>query len=212
MRIMIFSDVHGNLPAFEAALQHAGDCDAYISLGDLVNYGPWNNECVDLALSLPNAVLLKGNHEEAFEQGSYTGSNPLVQLFFKQTYNSFDRISAIQTFRDHYQIGDIYCVHTFGNLRIYPDTTMSLAQNYCIGHSHYQFAYNNNGFTLFNAGSIGQSRDNIGIFRYLILDRDNNKMQLCQGNYNSQLLLNKMHIERYPSQCIEYYKSKIVNH
>jgi hypothetical protein len=47
MRILIYSDVHNNLPAFEQMLKEVVHCEAYISLGDLVNYGPWSNECVD---------------------------------------------------------------------------------------------------------------------------------------------------------------------
>ena len=82
MKVLVYSDVHGNLPAFETMLKHAGECDQYICLGDLVNYGPWSNECVDLALSLPSSIILMGNHEEAYLQGRYPGTNPLVQQFF----------------------------------------------------------------------------------------------------------------------------------
>ena len=81
MKILIYSDVHGNLPAFEKMIKAEKDCEQYICLGDLVNYAPWSNACVDLALSLPNAVLIMGNHEEAFLNRKYNGSNELVKLF-----------------------------------------------------------------------------------------------------------------------------------
>ena len=83
MKILIYSDVHGNLPAFEKMLKEEGSCDGYICLGDLVNYAPWSNECVDLAISLPNSILIMGNHEKAFINEFYPGTNPLVQDFLK---------------------------------------------------------------------------------------------------------------------------------
>ena len=79
MKILIYSDVHGNLPAFEKMIKAEKDCEQFICLGDLVNYAPWSNACVDLALSLPNAVLIMGNHEEAFLNHKYNGSNELVK-------------------------------------------------------------------------------------------------------------------------------------
>ncbi|WP_256205137.1 metallophosphoesterase family protein [Aeropyrum camini] len=40
MRVLIVSDVHGNLPALEAVLEAAGRFDEVLVLGDLVDYGP----------------------------------------------------------------------------------------------------------------------------------------------------------------------------
>ena len=143
MKILIYSDVHGNLPAFETMLKEIGFCDGYLCLGDLVNYGPWSNECVDLALSLPNSVILKGNHEDAFINRNYNGSNLLVKDFFNQTIESFDRFNEISHFQDSYQIKDYFCIHTIDNKNIYPDSVIHLDKNYIIGHSHHQFLIQN---------------------------------------------------------------------
>lgn len=51
MRYALISDIHGNLPALEAvlgAIDGRDDIDAVYHLGDLVGYGPWPNEVVDL--------------------------------------------------------------------------------------------------------------------------------------------------------------------
>ena len=82
MQILIISDVHGNLPALEYVLKSEPNSDLVISLGDVVNYGPWSNECVELLETLPNKILLKGNHEEAFINGAYPGENPIAKSFF----------------------------------------------------------------------------------------------------------------------------------
>jgi predicted phosphodiesterase len=65
--IAILSDVHGNLPALEKFLKSTKYiADTYICLGDVVNYGPWNDECLEFVHSLPGVVLLEGNHERLF--------------------------------------------------------------------------------------------------------------------------------------------------
>ena len=64
MRIAIFADIHGNLPAFEAALRHARGLapDRMVLCGDIINGGPDSRLCWDLANSL-DVPLLRGNHE-----------------------------------------------------------------------------------------------------------------------------------------------------
>ena len=67
MKALIVSDVHSNMEAFKAAIEHAqqrGGFDEIWSLGDLVGYGPDPSACVDLLRSYAhNAVA--GNHDLA---------------------------------------------------------------------------------------------------------------------------------------------------
>ncbi len=65
MRVLVFSDVHGNLLALEAVLADAGKVDAYWCLGDLVGYGPEPEACVERVRALPHLVCLQGNHDAA---------------------------------------------------------------------------------------------------------------------------------------------------
>ncbi len=64
MRIALFSDVHGNLPAFEAVLAdiEKEGVDARWCLGDLVGYGAQPDECVALAKESCDLCLI-GNHD-----------------------------------------------------------------------------------------------------------------------------------------------------
>src|SRR6266508_2817450 len=51
MRYALISDIHANLPALEAVLDHIGsqpDIQATYHLGDLVGYAPWPDETVAL--------------------------------------------------------------------------------------------------------------------------------------------------------------------
>ncbi len=63
-RIAILSDVHGNLPAFEAVLADIGKAgvDERWCLGDLVGYGAQPDECVALAKDSCELTLI-GNHD-----------------------------------------------------------------------------------------------------------------------------------------------------
>jgi diadenosine tetraphosphatase ApaH/serine/threonine PP2A family protein phosphatase len=65
MRILVISDIHANLPAFEAVLAVAdGQWDRIWFLGDLVGYGPNPNECVSLLREFDH-ISLCGNHDLA---------------------------------------------------------------------------------------------------------------------------------------------------
>jgi diadenosine tetraphosphatase ApaH/serine/threonine PP2A family protein phosphatase len=64
MRIALLSDVHGNLPAFEAVLADvdSADVEEIWCLGDLVGYGAQPSDCVELARSRCD-LCLAGNHD-----------------------------------------------------------------------------------------------------------------------------------------------------
>jgi diadenosine tetraphosphatase ApaH/serine/threonine PP2A family protein phosphatase len=65
MRILIISDIHANLTAFETVLKDAkGEWEYVWCLGDVVGYGPDPNECVELLRTLPH-LCLAGNHDWA---------------------------------------------------------------------------------------------------------------------------------------------------
>lgn len=65
--VALISDIHGNLDALDTVLadpdfQRAG---TVLVLGDIVGYGPDSEQCVSRIRALPNARVLRGNHEQA---------------------------------------------------------------------------------------------------------------------------------------------------
>jgi len=62
----IISDIHGNLPAFEAVLNQLEntDVEGIVCLGDIVGYGPWPAECLDLVTRCCS-IVVRGNHDDA---------------------------------------------------------------------------------------------------------------------------------------------------
>jgi diadenosine tetraphosphatase ApaH/serine/threonine PP2A family protein phosphatase len=69
MLIALLSDIHSNLTALQACLKHARKqgADRFVFLGDLVGYGPDPAQVVDVITAIDDAVVIKGNHDEAVE-------------------------------------------------------------------------------------------------------------------------------------------------
>jgi predicted phosphodiesterase len=64
LRVAVISDVHANLPALEAVLEHAGTTgfDELWCLGDIVGYGGRPSECLAIVRER-SAICLGGNHD-----------------------------------------------------------------------------------------------------------------------------------------------------
>lgn len=78
IRLVILSDIHGNLPALEAALADAaaaGGADRFVDLGDSVSGPLWPVETLDL-LDRLGAIAVRGNHERRIAFWSRERLNP----------------------------------------------------------------------------------------------------------------------------------------
>ncbi|WP_313586401.1 metallophosphoesterase family protein [Exiguobacterium sp.] len=67
MKVMIFTDIHGNASALRAVLSYldqSSDIDAIYCLGDLVGIGPEHNEVINLLRQRSDIQTISGNHDE----------------------------------------------------------------------------------------------------------------------------------------------------
>lgn len=208
MRIVVFSDVHGNLPALELMLKDAGKADQYICLGDVVNYGPWSRECVEMVIGLDNCVFVEGNHEVMFRTNHFDGANPLAAKFFEFCSPTFDRHDLIANLPDKYWIDDFLFTHTLENRTIYQDSIIDLHENTFIGHSHHQFHKVINHRDLYNVGSVGQNRKYINLISYAVFYPELRETELKNIVYDEQTIIREMKARQYPSECIDYYENK----
>lgn len=208
MKIVVFSDIHGNLAAFEKMLHANSDADMYISLGDVVNYSPFSNECVDLLETLPNTIKLIGNHEEAFITGKYEGKHPIAQAFFQTTFPIFNRKETILSYKSSYENFGFCFVHTILDSYIYPNSEIIFNKNYMIGHSHRQYILKSRDNILYNPGSIGQNRMNIQMGQYLIFYPETKIIEMKSIDYDFNTLIKEMKNRKYPHICIDYFLSK----
>jgi predicted phosphodiesterase len=86
MRILVLSDLHSNIGAFEAALQAAnGKWDRAVCLGDIVGYGPDPNE-VSSKIREVGARSIRGNHDKAVTNLMATNDfNPIAKAAVEWT-------------------------------------------------------------------------------------------------------------------------------
>lgn len=210
MLCLIFSDVHGNLPALEQVIKKEKDVEQYINLGDVVNYGPWSNECVELINSL-NCINLIGNHEEYFIKGICDVKNDIVQAFFNKNYFSFEKFDLIRKYKNETIFKDFLLTHNLNNKGyIFKDTKVLLKMNTIIGHSHQQYHRFENKFKLINPGSIGQNRQDISYSNYIIWDTNKNEFFEKKIFSDPMTLINELIKREFPEICVNYYKNKII--
>jgi predicted phosphodiesterase len=86
MRLLILSDLHANLTAFETALEAAaGKWDAAVCLGDVVGYGPDPGAVTEKLQSITRDVI-RGNHDKAVAGiMSSDDFNPVAKLAVEWT-------------------------------------------------------------------------------------------------------------------------------
>lgn len=212
MRYLIFGDVHGNLPALEKMLEVEKDnYDRMVCHGDVINYAPWSNECVQKLSEFEDIICLQGNHEKNYLSGNYTPRNEVAKAFFEFCYPKFSEFDKIEDYTEEFQVDDFQIQHTIDNQYIFPDTDLidfEISKNYIIGHSHYQFDRKYNDFRVVNTGSLGQNRKLINVSEYVLFDSEKNQIELKSFLNDIDVVIKEMKQKKYPEICIKYYENK----
>lgn len=210
MRVAIISDIHGNLPALEAVAFQIRHVDAVMCLGDVVNYGPWNDGCLELLQSLQGLTFLEGNHEAMFlGKEPLDHELPLVQQFFHASYSRFTRRDLIENLPLEATLGGYVCSHTLLGRKIYEDTKVDLCNDCFIGHTHHAFWVERDGHQLVNPGSVGLNRKQLNMASYAMFDTLTRDVVLQQVEYPVRMLLSELRALNYPAECLAYYQSKL---
>ena len=188
----IVSDIHGNIPALNMAIDFSRDHDVttLISLGDMVDFNPYNNEVMNKILEYPGKkCVILGNHDEFVT--SFKGE--IVTDYFGMPVDPelAQRIRQLPD-RDVIKINEkiiLVCHSNPWNLHalyISPEDTelqiyfLSGLQydGYIFGHTHaYDYFTYKNKFS-FNPGSLGQSRNNTQELTFAWILPEENKIEL----------------------------------
>lgn len=132
MQYFIVGDVHGHYVEMLNALSAKGfdisnPNHTFVSLGDLMDRGPRNLDCMNYVLNLPRRILIRGNHEDLLDKALERGyiidldhrngtSMTYNELLFTSLTDGNDR--AYQKYylyrsilHDYYETGDMIFVH-----------------------------------------------------------------------------------------------------
>lgn len=205
MKIALFSDIHANLPAFEAMLQDMDSQkpDAVYCLGDLVGYNIWPNEVI-AEIRRRGIATLKGNHDEKVEE-LITTPDSLNEPGKKYAYHLIGESSReyLRTLPAHIKLeyklnsDQLNLVFAHGSTRsideyVLIDTEQSYvlgmmqeanADLLFIGHSHkpyHRILSTDDGKYkhVINLGSVGKPKDKDQRACYVILTLNSNSSNL----------------------------------
>ncbi len=87
MRLAVLSDIHGNLPALQAVLEHlrrAGGADLILNLGDILSGPLWPRETAELLIA-QGWPTITGNHERQLLACAHAPGGASDQFAFEQT-------------------------------------------------------------------------------------------------------------------------------
>jgi len=119
MKYGLFSDIHGNLEAFEAVLKalKKEKVDQYLFLGDIVGYGADPRACIDLLKDLVKAntcLCVAGNHDYAvcgLSSTEYFVQYAKESIAWTKTRLQEEEMNFLSQMKLVQHVGDITIVH-----------------------------------------------------------------------------------------------------
>lgn len=196
MRIAVLADIHGNLPAFEAALKHVArqKADQIVIAGDIINCCPDSADCWKLALSL-GCPIIRGNHEryvahyntlEASPDWTTELFAPLQWTMAQLTEDDIQTMAQLPLNISFPEFHDLFFVHASerndkDNVVAYTseeqlnEMFQNVQASYIIrSHNHQgQINHWNNRFIITNS-SVGLPLDRNPTAQYLLLEKNHN--------------------------------------
>lgn len=161
-RILLMSDIHGNLSALNAVLSNAGQkgYEEIILLGDLIDYGPRSNEVIERIQQIDTAkvvVNLWGNHEKSIIEMEYdrfsSDRGAACAKYTKEhlTKGSMEYLKRMNlSGRQEFELGEHSCLAVHGSIQDVFWKSINLQKigteymHYDLvfsGHSHIQQCY-----------------------------------------------------------------------
>ncbi len=192
MRIALFSDIHANLPAFEAFLADLDSrkVDAVYCQGDMIGYNIWPNEVI-AEIRRRGIATLAGNHDQKTKGFAYE----LV---------SADNRAFLNTLPAHIKLkyANLNIVLAHGSTRsineyVLEDTdendalkmmAEAKADVLCVGHSHLPYYRIIGHKHIINIGSVGKPKDGNPMGCYVLLTvNDNIQVEFIRFAYDIEI-------------------------
>lgn len=220
MKLLLIADIHANLEALQTVLEVPHD--RAICLGDIVDYGPDPDRCIDL-LQKKNIPTVRGNHDNAvaFKVDCQCGYKykHLSVATREYTWEILDRprIEYLQKLplliKEEINGKRIYLTHASPRSMfeyIKPETPDEEIQSMideaaepveaeflAVGHSHIPMNRKLGSLTIINPGSVGQPRDGDIRAGCAVFDTETEEMEFLRLEYDIEAVCKKIE-ERMP--------------
>lgn len=210
MKLLVFSDIHGNIYALEKLLERLEtfSYDKIIFLGDIFGYYYHQKETIARLKEIPDLIWLKGNHD-SYAVDIYFGrcKEEKYVARFGSSYQNLSLnflekdIKHIETMptsvilnSDGEKIG-IFHGTPYNPVegRQYPNASIDFPEVYedynivILGHTHWRMLRYVGDTMIINPGSLGQPRDGKG-FCFAIVDTLLRKVEFIEVEINRFLL------------------------
>lgn len=200
MSLVILADPHSNIIAFRAVMQAAEMIHPshYLLAGDLVGYGPWPNEVIELA-EKHSMVAIRGNHDQSVITRDYSWMNEnaavaarwSAEQLTKRSRFYLELLSRDLTIELHgKKIGlyhgspedpDEYVMEMVRAKQIIEGSECDIV---ICGHTHVPMQVRSGSKLFINPGSVGQPRDGNPDAAFIELDTKALKAKLHRVKYD----------------------------
>ncbi|QXM05429.1 metallophosphoesterase family protein [Crassaminicella indica] len=236
MKIAIITDIHANIFALEEVLQDIENkgIENIYCLGDLVGYGPFPNEVINL-IKERNIPTVQGNYdhsvgEELFACGcDYKDSKSMAlgtkSLYWSQENTKEENKKWLRELPKKIEIEvegqKILLVHGSprkNNEYLYEDAkeleeiAESINADIMVcGHTHKPFYKLVKGIYMINAGSVGKPKHGNPKATYVIIDvqREGVKIQIIEVAYDYEKMAKAIEDSEIPSEFAEKIRKGI---
>ncbi len=226
MKVALIGDMHANLPALEAVLEHARaqKAEAIWNIGDFVGYGPHPDEVVRL-LRKAKAVSILGNYDVDVLASPQKSKPKKSEKALAKAW-AYDHLSKasrkyLQGLPQEYRLEvagkRILLTHAgpaSPDEHLEPDTPqerlrelaeMAKADIIIFGHSHVPFVRKIDGTWFINTGSVGRPDDGDPRACYAVLEISPRRLQVrhYRLDYDIQRTVDAMRKRRLPELFIQ---------
>jgi putative phosphoesterase len=215
MKLLLISDIHGNYEALQTVLKIPHD--RAICLGDVVDYGPEPDKCIDL-LRKKAIPTIRGNHDNAvaFRVDCQCGYKYKHLSVATREYTwkvlDRDRIEYLQKLpllvEEEINGKKLYTTHASPRSMFEyikpetPDEEIQAMVNegmepedadfLVVGHSHIPMNRKLGNLTIINPGSVGQPRDGDSKASCAMFDSESGEVEFLRLEYDIDAVCSKI--------------------
>ena len=220
MKILIISDIHGNLAALDAVREEA---DKVFCLGDIVNYGPYPTACLERVRDLTDGIV-RGNHDNAIGRDAECGCSikykelsDAGKIYTKGILNKDEKdYLANLPVTLHTKINGTEFLFSHGSpggdmyKYLRPDVSQKELEDELkdihadivfIGHTHLPMVRKIHDIIVVNPGSVGQPRDGVPMASYAVWE--DGSISIKRVPYDIEATIKGLQGSNIPPQHVE---------